>query len=53
MSLYVLDTDHASLLQRGHQQVARQIAAAMQSHEIAVTQDLRIAAITVFHCSHV
>ncbi len=36
MSLYVLDTDHASLLQRGHQPVARQISA-MQSHVIAVT----------------
>ncbi len=36
MSLYVLDTDHASLLQRGHQGVAQQIAA-MQRHEIAVT----------------
>lgn len=36
MSLYVLDTDHASLLQRGHQRVARQIAA-MQEHAIAVT----------------
>ncbi len=36
MSLYVLDTDHASLLQRGHQTVAQRIVA-MSGHVIAVT----------------
>ncbi len=36
MSLYVLDTDHASLLQRGNQLVAARIAA-MREHVIAVT----------------
>lgn len=36
MSLYVLDTDHAALLQRGHARVAQQIAA-HTAHVIAVT----------------
>ncbi len=36
MSVYVLDTDHASLLQRGHQPVIRQIAA-RSDNVIAVT----------------
>ncbi len=36
MSLYVLDTDHASLLQRGHRPVIRQVAA-KSDNVIAVT----------------
>jgi len=42
MTLYVLDTDHVSLAQRGHPHVAARIAATLFS-----TLDLRIAAIAL------